>query len=104
LVNVDPPEDPTGLSNASSVNRITFTFNKSVDPTSLQISTNPQVNLEKVFLENSTKLVIQPDKLDLWKPNVLYTVTINKNLRASDDFTLKQDIVYKLKVVIQGGE
>ncbi|MDD2822594.1 MAG: hypothetical protein PHQ59_00800 [Candidatus Daviesbacteria bacterium] len=104
LVSVVPSPDPTGQNKISPIERITFTFNKSVDPTTLEFNSQPEVELEKYFSENNTKLLIQPQGLAFWKPNTDYVLTIRKQLRSKDGFSLKEDIMYNLKAITQGGE
>jgi hypothetical protein len=104
LINITPPEDTTGNKWYSPVTRISFIFDKEVDISSLSLNVQPNIDLESSISASLKTILVWPKALEYWKPNVLYSVIINKGLKAKDGTLLKENIQYQIKATLQGGE
>lgn len=104
LVVAYPPEDPRGEKRYSPIKPVSFTFTKELNPQSISYKINPPIETQLTHNYPSSTFTIEPKGLDYWKPNIIYTITINSNLRALDGSTLTKEVIYQIQAKTQGGE
>lgn len=104
LLNVDPIEDPTGKYNYVPNKRITFTFNKEINPSNFKFTINPKIDINIKFGDSAKEVVIEPDQNTFWEPNIIYTIIINQETTAVDGSQLEKNINYQIQTKPQGGE
>lgn len=104
LLKASPDEDPLGTKGYPPIQKITFTFNKPLNPKSLIYQVDPSLETEASYNETATELTIKPKGIEFWRPDVAYTITIKRGTQGNDGATLKEDIRYQIQAKLQGGE
>lgn len=93
IINITPPDEV--IKTTSSIVSLTIELNHFIDPNTIQVSTNPQTQID-IITPSQTPKTFNIVPINGWQFDTPYQITISKNLTSTQGLTLETDQVFSV--------